>query len=406
VEKKYLKYSAEDFTQDIDFINWVTKGSKQKEWDDFILRNPSQSKNIQLARKIVLALRFPQSNLSENDARDLYENIESYHKQNQRIKRKLHVRKFMQYAALFILALSIGIAIPYYFYTKNRVQFSEVPFSPSSNDDAKLILEGGKEILLKGSQSDLRLNNSGNQIKIDRDSTINIDVQTEQMAELVIPYGRRSNIQLSDGTKVWLNAGSRLIFPRRFSGKSRKVFLKGEAYFDVFKNKNVPFIVTTDKMDITVYGTKFNVNDIDSDNELEVVLVEGAVGLKENNTMDLFRKEIKLSPNQKAVYNKTDNKTNIESNVDVTYYVSWTEGILEFDKESITTVFKRLSRYYNVRFVTDKSVEVNKKISGKLDLKESLDEVMKVVSDAAPITYRIDQNKVIVNSKVNSLPMR
>jgi ferric-dicitrate binding protein FerR (iron transport regulator) len=146
--------------------------------------------------------------------------------------------------------------------------------------------------------------------------------------------------------------------------------------------------------------------DNDSENELEVVLVEGVVSIKENNIMNLLSKEIKLRPNQKAIYNKADNTTIVESDIDVSGYTSWKDGLLRFEKESILNVFNRLSRYYNVRFVTESSVELTKKISGKLDLKESLDDVMKVVSDAAPIIYKIDGDKVIVTSKVNYLPMR
>jgi len=106
------------------------------------------------------------------------------------------------------------------------------------------------------------------------------------------------------------------------------------------------------------------------------------------------------------VYNKENNKTSVESNVDVNYYTSWKEGFLEFNRESILSVFKRLSHFYNVSFVTESSVELNRKISGKLDLKESLEDVMKVIADAAPITFRIEQNKILINSRISYLPMR
>jgi ferric-dicitrate binding protein FerR (iron transport regulator) len=269
-------------------------------------------------------------------------------------------------------------------------------------------LSDGEEILLKEKNTDLQFSNSGTQIKIDKDSVINYQPKADQnaMAQVVIPFGKRSNILLSDGTKVWLNAGSKLIFPQKFTGKNRKVFLKGEAYFDVFGNKNFPFIVSTDNMNVTVHGTKFNVKDNDSDKELEVVLAEGEVRLKGNSVMNFLSDEIKLKPNQIAIFNKVDNKTVVQSNVDVDYYTSWKEGVLKFNRESILTVFEGLSRYYNVRFVTENSVELNRKISGKLDLKESLEDVMKVISDAAPITFRIDKDKVFVSSKINYLPMR
>ena len=144
----------------------------------------------------------------------------------------------------------------------------------------------------------------------------------------------------------------------------------------------------------------------ESDNNMEVVLAEGAVSFKANTILNLLNKEIKLKPNQRAIYNKASNTTSVESNVDVGYYTSWKEGLLEFRRESILNVFKQLARYYNVRFVTERNVELNRKISGKLDLKDSLDKVMKVVSDAAPINYRIEKDEVFVTSRMEYLPMK
>lgn len=409
MDKKYIKYSAEDFTQDLNFINWVNRGIDQKDWENFVRKNPNLSKDINAAKKIVSALRYNTKDLQEDDGYEIYKKIEIFFTLYHKSKRTFRFRKLMQYAALFVLILSIGAAIPIFYFAKNTEKYTEIASSLSNINEAKLILSGGEEILLKEKQTDLQFNAAGNQIKINQDSIINYNRKTDPnaMVQVVIPYGMRSNILLSDGTKVWLNAGSKLIFPQKFSGKNRKVFLKGgEAYFDVFKNKDIPFIVSSDNMNVTVHGTKFNIRDNDSDNELEVVLVEGAVSLKENSAMNFLGKEIKLNPNQKAVYNKADNKMSVESNVDVDYYISWKEGLLEFNSESILNVFKRLSRFYNVSFVTESSVELNRKISGKLDLKESLEDVMKVVSDAAPISFRIDRDKIFINSKINYLPMR
>jgi len=405
VDEKYLNYSVEDFTQDINFINWVKNGINQKEWKNFVQENPNLSKDISTATKIVSALRINTVECRE-DEYELYKKIEIFFTLHHKSKQTFRFRKMMRYAAILVVILAIGVTIPYLYSKKNNVQFSEISVSSIGSDDAKLITANGKEILLKGKQSDLKLNAFGNQLNIDQDSIVRLDSEPIQLAELVVPYGKRSNIQLADGTRVWLNAGSRLLFPQKFTGKNRKVFLKGEAYFEVYKNKDIPFIVSTDKMNVTVYGTEFNMRDNDLDNELEVVLVEGAVSLKENGAMNFLDKEIKLVPKQKAVFNKTDNKTSVESNVDVGNYISWKEGLLVFNQESILSVFKKLSRFYNVRFVNESSVEMNKKISGKLDLKESLKDVLKVVSDAAPITFRIEQDKVIVNSKINTIHMR
>ena len=408
MDKKYTSYSAEDFTQDISFINMVNKGTDHDKWETLIQQHPELSKDINTARKVVTALRFKNKDIKEEIIYELYEKIEPFYTLHHPPQNIFRYRKILQYAALFLLVLSLGAALPIFYFSRLNREFTKIANSSSNFNDARLILPGGKEILLTKNQSELQFIAHGNKILVDQDTVVNINKNSDPntMAQIVIPYGKRSNLLLSDGTKVWLNAGSKLIFPEKFQGRNRKVFLVGEAYFDVFKNKDVPFIVTTGNLAITVHGTQFNVRNDASDNELEVVLVEGAVSLKGNSMLNFLGKETRLIPNQRAIYNKTDNKTSVESNVDVSSYTSWKEGLLEFDRESILTVFKKLSRFYNVSFVTESSIELNRKISGKLDLKASLKDVMEVVSDAAPISFRIDQNKVFVYSKINYLPMR
>ena len=408
MDNKYINYSVEDFAQDLNFIKWVSNGTGHKDWVNFIHQNPDMVKDIESAKQIVNAFGYGSHDLQEGEIFESYENIITLFTEQHKLKPTFRFRKFMQYAALFALILLIGAAIPYIYSYMNSDKYVEIASASSTNNEAKLILPGGEEILLNKEQSDLQFNSTGSQIKINKDSIINFNKPNEQnaMAQVVIPYGKRSSLLLSDGTKVWLNAGSKLIFPQKFTGKERKVILKGEAYFDVFKNKEIPFIVSTDKMNVTVHGTEFNVRDNDSDNELEVVLVEGAVSLKENSVMNILSNEIKLKPNQKAVFSKADDKTSIESNIDVAQYISWKEGLLEFDRENILSVFKKLSRFYNISFVAQSSVELNNKISGKLDLKESLQDVLKVISDVAPVSFRIENDKVFVDTRLNYLPMR
>lgn len=407
MDKKYTKYLAEDFAQDVDFINWVIKGDDKNAWDDFVRENPDQLKDINIAKSIVSSLRMNKANLRDGSEYEIFEKIEAFYTLHHQTKQTFRFKRLLQYAALIVLVLAIGAAIPTFYFTRKTDHYTEIASSSSESNEARLILANGEEIVLKDKLSDLQFNTTGNQIKIDKDSIINYKRKSTDnaMAQVIIPYGKRSSLLLSDGTKVWLNAGSKLTFPQKFSGKNRKVFLKGEAYFDVFKNKDIPFIVSSEGMNVTVHGTAFNFRNNDLESDLEVVLVEGLVTMKDNNTK-FSGKEIQLIPNQKAVYDKTTSKTSVEYGVDVERYTSWKEGLLEFDRESILNVFKRLSRYYNVGFVTESSIELNKKISGKLDLKDSLEDVMKVISDVAPISFRIDQNKVIVNNKVKNMPMR
>ena len=403
MDKKYSKYTVEDFARDLRFINWVKRGSDHEKWENFIRENPHLSKDIETAKKIIEALHSRDTIIDEEEIYAVWKNVELFYELlHHKPDKKVRFIKFMRYAAVFVLALSIGAAIPIYYFTHNSSYFSEIEFPSSSKQEAKLTLAGGEEILLKEKQTKLQFDVTGSQIKIDKDSVINYQTKIEKnaMARIEIPFGMRSDICLSDGTRVWLNAGSVLTFPQKFTGKNRKVFLEGEAYFDVTKNKEAPFIVSSDNLNVTVLGTKFNMRDDDFDDEsAEVVLIEGSVSLKENSLLNFMAKEISLGPNQKAVYLKEKNKTIVESDINTEYYTSWKEGLLEFKRESILNVLNRLSRFYNVHFITEKNAEFKWKFSGKLDLEKPLEEVLRVVSDAAPITYRFNGNQVFVNIK-------
>jgi len=409
VDIKYKAYSAEDFAQDASFIKWVKFGTGKAMWELFVHNHPEKVDEIEIARRILTTLQYKETPGFEKERIQVWENIKSFHSNHNRLNVRYIRGKFLRYAALLFLILATGLTIRYFQHHHSMNQLAEEGNLPVlTSGDSKLILAGGQEIHLTEKQSLLQFDAKGEQIRINRDSLIafpsgKVDLE---MACMIVPFGKRSEIQLADGTKVSLNAGSSLIFPQRFSGKTRKVYVKGEAYFDVVKKPEQPFVVSSGNVEVTVLGTQFNLKNIDSENEMEVVLVSGEVSLKENNTFLLPGKETRMRPNQRIIYNKLDNKSVLESNVNVSMYISWKDGLLEFNRESIINVFNRLSRYYNIRFETDNTVELSTEISGKLDLKDSLESVMKVVADAAPITYRIEKDCVFVNSKINILPMK
>jgi ferric-dicitrate binding protein FerR (iron transport regulator) len=399
VIKNRSKYSAEDFTQDEKFINWVKNGADEGFWDDFIRKNPPSSPQIETAKQILQSLRFQQTTIDDEHVAEVYRRIETHYEQHTKRLKTIRLVRVLQYAAAVAVLAVIGIGVQW--YASKHVAVEPIAFQEPAGDEATLTLPGGEEIKLARKHSELQISNAGDRVVINNDSVVSTSAPAGQtaMAQLVVPYGKRSDIVLSDGTKVWLNAGSKLVFPQKFTGNNRKVYLKGEALFAVAKNKEMPFIVNSDNINITVLGTEFNVRNIDLENKLEIVLVEGEVSVKEKNTLDFLKKEFRLKPNQKATYDKGSRQTVVESNVNVGYYTSWRFGLLEFNRESILNVFDRLSKYYNVEFVSEKGVELSQKISGKLDLKESLNDVMTVVSDVAPVVFRIEDEKVYVSSK-------
>jgi ferric-dicitrate binding protein FerR (iron transport regulator) len=203
------------------------------------------------------------------------------------------------------------------------------------------------------------------------------------MNQLIIPYGKTSEVILSDGTTVFLNAGSRLIYPESFTGKTREVFLSGEAFFDVKKDANRPFIVQLDVFRVKVFGTRFNVSAYPTDNIVETVLAEGRVSMFKNNAR-LLDKPIELIPNQLASFDRTTKETSLKT-VNTDNYILWTTGVLKFESADLQRIVQRLERYYNIRIEINDSDLGSLHISGKLELKNDPDEICDRVGRAASV---------------------
>ncbi|BBE18111.1 anti-sigma factor [Aquipluma nitroreducens] len=199
------------------------------------------------------------------------------------------------------------------------------------------------------------------------------------------PLGMRSSLTLPDGTQVWLNAGSSISYPVLFADNYRKVSLSGEAYFEVKKNKKWPFIVSAKNMDIIVSGTTFNCNAYPENNQIQTVLVEGAISLTNNSaTVNVL-----MTPGELATFNSSDQKvTKIKT--DLQKYVAWKSGKLMFRDDKMNKVVEKLERWYNVEFdIEDKEIEDYIYTATFVD--ESLDQVLKMLSISAPIRYTISE---------------
>ena len=197
---------------------------------------------------------------------------------------------------------------------------------------------------------------------------------------------KHTQLNLSDGTKIWLNSGSVLEFPTQFTGKNREIRLSsGEIYLEVAPDKKKSFIVHTSDFSVKVYGTKFNVS-MYNDSPHYVVLVEGSIGLEST----VQSAEIRLSPNEQAVFSK--NGTFSKCTVDVTGFISWKNGYLTFDKTPMNEVLKQIGRYYNLSFNFDQGVNLQKRTcSGKIYLSDNLDNVMTTIALLSSTRY-INQN--------------
>jgi transmembrane sensor len=223
-------------------------------------------------------------------------------------------------------------------------------------------------------------------------------LNTEWNAKLVyntlkIPYGKTFEVELSDGTVAYLNAGSTLRFPTHFSKKgNREVYLTGEGYFDVAKDKSHPFIVSTQEMNIEVLGTKFNVSSYFDDVATDVVLVEGKVSLYKG--LKKAGKQVNLTSGLKgSAINGQDKITKVKVNTD--YYTEWIKGNLVFKNSSFNDIIKKLERRYSITFINKNNKLGQEVFNARFD-NESIETVLKYFSDSYSINYEIKKNIIVI----------
>lgn len=231
-------------------------------------------------------------------------------------------------------------------------------------------------------------NKSNNTVIQDNPQVVSTNIIPEEI-NLITYRGDKKEIYLPDGSKIVLNAESELIYPKEFNDSIREVTLIGEAFFDIKRNVNKPFIVNTNSIKIKVLGTSFNVKSYDKDKKVETTLVTGKVELiKDKET------PIVLAPSQKAVFYKKENKLEIEE-VKSLEVVAWKEGKLIFKKTSLQEVVIDLERKYNVKININSQKLLNYEYTGTFD-NLSIDEVLKLLTISSPIEYSIKNGKIIL----------
>jgi len=228
--------------------------------------------------------------------------------------------------------------------------------------------------------------------------------------EIKAAYGTQAKVELADGTKVFLNSGSKLRFPQTFANQQQRiVILDGEGYFEVTKNKEQPFIVQANMLNVRVIGTKFNVDAYTDNASISVALVEGSVMLQ-GNTGNLNKDLMELKPNQVATLNPTDRTLSKTDVPDLYKYTAWINGRIVFYGDPIQTVVKKLEKWYNVEIViSDKKLEDYKFTATFID--EPLEQILNILSMSSQMTYTIQpiakqadnsmsQRRIILKSKI------
>ena len=208
---------------------------------------------------------------------------------------------------------------------------------------------------------------------------------------LSIPVGGFYQLSLSDGTKVWLNSMTELRFPVTFTGEEKKVYLTGEAYFEVVHDSEHPFIVATEKgIEVKVYGTEFNMNTY-QEGGVQTVLVQGKVGIRANVT----GQECMLAPKQLAEYTKETGMIRVKE-VDPYKYIAWKDGKFVFEGETIEEIMERLRRWYDVEVFYENELLKQKRFTGVISRYENIEQVLHLIGGLATLHFEVKGNVVTV----------
>ena len=209
--------------------------------------------------------------------------------------------------------------------------------------------------------------------------------------KLVTSKGEKSYLQLPDGTKVWLNSCTTLEYAENYGHSNRSIYLDGEAYFEVAKNKDLPFVVKANGIDVKAIGTAFNVSAYMEDSQLTTTLFNGKVAVQPT----LTKQEVLLEPNQVAVYDKSRNKIEVVP-YDKKLFAQWRGGFLSFEMMYLQDITKLLERNYNVVFRYKNQVIKKLRFSGSFRNNEDLSEILNVIKTNTGIRYQILKDTIVI----------
>jgi len=374
---KYLNNEA-TLTELEELTSWLNNSNNLKIFNDFVSVNYAinynmKAYNSQLTKTHLL-------NVINKDKAEL------------RLAKRKSV--FLKYAALILVFFAIGYGYMQFFSVEKDMLVLPV-------ENITLELDNGKTKTINENESTNLVDTDGNIIGVQ--SGERIEYLAKEKSEVLVyntlkvPYGRKFEVQLSDGTSVNLNAGSSLKYPIHFiKGKNRQVFLNGEAFFKVEKDKEHPFIVNTNKINVRVLGTEFNISSYPEDKNINTVLVEGAVNVYE--TSEIYNKDeaVLLKPGYKATWDKEKNAFEV-SQTNVETHLAWINGKLILQEVAFKAILKKLERQYNVKFINHNKALENRIFTAKFD-NEDIIQVMESLSYSGNFTYQFNENNIIINS--------
>lgn len=383
---KIARLLAEDL---IGIINKVNKAELES-WRKASPQNEQEYQEIRIEfRPADCYSKSPEINVSDQWKKFCHKKI---HRNN------IYIRHY-RYAAILILLIGFTSI---FLWPKGTQENQTEPVCQSismAKGNVLLILSSGKTISLNDSTklSDeeplSQIQVADNMICYRGEEDLKL---TEVYNTLIIPRGGEYQVLLADGSKVWLNSETEFRYPVHFTGKQRKVYLKGEAYFEVTKNQEHPFIVTvSDRINIKVLGTKFNISSYEDQEKIVTTLTEGCVEISQTNQT---KQAIRILPDEQLLFDKND-QTFQARKVNAAIYSAWKDGKFIFNERPLEEIMKQLQRWYEMKVIYADEAARNCHLSGDLKKYDDFDKIVKMIKEVTNLQIDIKNERVVIRTK-------
>lgn len=340
-------------------------------------------------RRLIEYFKMQEEVSSQEEMADLWSRIETGIKKKKQKRQRRYFIITTASAAALIGLMWLGAE---QFLINND---SDISVVASKMTDKSAV---GEDIQLIVSQKEVIPVKKGSTVTYSQSGTVSVGEEeishtaTEDLYDqIVVPKGKFTRLVLADGSSLHINAGTKVVYPKRFEKNRREIFVDGEIFIDVKRDESAPFFVKTARFEVEVLGTAFNVSAYKEDDYGEVVLLRGAVNLKDSK-----KNTLKLSPNQLASVG--EGTIQGKKDVNAVDYIAWTKGLFVLNTEPLERVFLKLERYYGISINYDTEVK-EMMVCGILDLNYSLEEVLSRIAITAPIKYESTANGFVITKK-------
>jgi ferric-dicitrate binding protein FerR (iron transport regulator) len=398
MQLNYQQYSVSDFLKDDSFIRWRLLGEESDcmFWARFLEEHPEKQDTINKAIQVFKSVGLNDYSLLPEKKEELWN-----HLQHSIAAKAGGKRRTFRYTLSAIAGVAAMLAIVFWLIPDAAVAPTPLAGQTEQSiyNDTDIRLElANKETVVLEQDAVVQYTKNSITISVNNQPATSTEIKTNhkkvEWNKLTVPRGKRTSLILSDGTKIWVNSGSFLEFPPAFDKDKREIRIEGEIYIEVSKDADRPFLVYTSDMAINVLGTRFNVSAYKEDAVHQVVLVEGNVEVKPDK-----REPVRLSPDQMLTVSAGMIKT---SKVDVYNYISWKDGLLQFNSEPLSLILARISRYYNRVLTFDENIK-DMKCTGKLVLFDDLATTLQTISHTLPVTCEIKEETIHISYNKNKL---